>query len=139
MSYPFQIWHAAQGDRGVLIPKLCNKFSSTSKLNAVRYKPTKCCKQQVNSPNSVKHWDEISKTEEREDFIVSHERLEYTDKVINMVTQYKRMWDGHLESIEGVQHIMDVDKNDHRPNYTVSYHTATQVKEFKKQEMNGML
>lgn len=60
-------------------------------------------------------------------------------KFTRMLEQFGSKWDGHLESIEAVQHRIKLDKTDRRPIHPAPYYAWPKAREFENQESNWML
>lgn len=141
-SDPTCIIHARYDEQRMLtdegkIQTQCDKCHSGPTINAGRYKLPKRCDDWVHRCNAVKKSDEVLKTNWREDLTPLDEYSGYSEKFINLLTQFESMWYRHRGSIK-VLHQVDIEMMDKRPKHSAPYHAGPNARDFKKQEINRM-
>lgn len=75
------------------IPTHCDRFNSDPIINAVRYKPPESRDKQTDRHIAVEQSDEIWRTNWRKDITLLDEYSASGEKLINMLPEFKIMWD----------------------------------------------
>lgn len=109
LNAPTFIMRARDDDLGMLgemspIPVQYNKFSADPTTNTVHHKQPERHSEQLDRHNEIKGSDKIWKTNWPEDLNSPQENSAYCDKLVNMLTQFNSLWDGHRGLIKAVQH-----------------------------------
>lgn len=112
---------------------------SSSSVHAIHYRPPGSRDEQVDQHNAVKFSDCNENLNWQLELQVPNEYVAYRHKFVPILSQFARMWDGHLQSIETAEHRVNLEKSKDRGIHSPPYRAGPKVTELEKLEIKGML
>lgn len=97
-----------------------DKFKSDPTNNAAGYTPHEGCNEQVHFQNAAKELDETKNNDWCKDITLADEYSAYSEKFINILSQFDVLSDRYLGSIKAGQHWVELEMMYSRPAHSVS-------------------